>query len=56
MFAQQQTQQLVAARTRVVSSRYVFHIEETREQRKRDLNLSLNVFIFPILNAAGPST
>ena len=28
MFAQQQTQQLVAARTRVVSSRYVFHIEE----------------------------
>ncbi len=46
MFAQQQTQQLVgSARTRVVSSRYVFTIYEY-ERRKRDLIRSLNSFFF----------
>ena len=33
MFAQQQTQQLVgSARTLVVSSRYVYHVEEHKDE------------------------
>jgi nitrate reductase NapE component len=57
MFAQQQTQQLVgSARARVVSSRYVFHIEEHANE-EREISFSFfEFFLFPILNAAGPST
>ena len=46
MFAQQQTQQLVgSARTRVVSSRYVFHIEEHANE-EREISFVLWILSF----------
>ena len=47
MFAQQQTQQHVAARTRVVSSRYVFHIEEHANEERE---ISLVLWILSLSN------
>ena len=53
MFAQQQTQQLVgSARTaRVVSSRYVFHIDERKDEERERSHSFFEFFLFPILNA-----
>ena len=52
MFAQQQTQQLVAARTRVVSSRYVFHIEE-HDIEEREISFVLWILYFSNFKRGG---